>query len=188
MLTSPFVETNWAKGIDGRGEPIPSTEKEPKPDGTLVSPGSDGAANWMASSFDPSLGYFFVSARRQWSIFYMTAEGKPEGWAGRDRNLWSTSILEAIDYKTGKVAWRRDIGTGEGVAGILTTAGNVLFTADNNGNLIALEPATGKALWHVPLGEHMATAPSTYMLDGRQYLLTPVGNVMYAWTLSGKAR
>jgi alcohol dehydrogenase (cytochrome c) len=183
ILTAPFIPTNWAKGIDSRGEPIPNPEKEPKPDGTLVSPGSDGAANWMAPSFDPSLGYLFVSARRQWSIFYMTAEGKPEGWAGRDRNLWSTSVLEAIDYKTGKVAWKHNIGLGEGSAGILTTAGKLLFTADNTGNLLALDPATGKTLWHVGLGQRMASAPSTYELDGKQYLLTPVGSTMYAWML-----
>lgn len=113
----------------------------------------------------------------------MTAEGKPEGWAGRDRNLWANSVLEAIDYKTGKVIWKHEIGPGEGVAGILTTAGNLLFTADNSNNLIALDPATGKSLWHVSLGEKMASAPSTYELDGRQYILTPVGGSLYAWTL-----
>jgi hypothetical protein len=29
----------------------------------------------------------------------------------------------------------------------------------------------------------MASAPSTYELDGKQYLLTPVGSTMYAWML-----
>ena len=116
----------------------------------------------------------------------MTAEGKPEGWAGRDRNLWSTSVLEAIDYKTGKVAWKHKIGLGEGSAGILTTAGKLLFTADNTGNLLALDPATGNTLWHVGLGQRMSSAPSTYELDGKQYLLTPVGSTMYAWTLPEK--
>jgi alcohol dehydrogenase (cytochrome c) len=186
ILTAPFIPTNWAKGIDSRGEPIPNKEKEPKPDGVLVSPGSDGAANWMAPGFDPQTGLLFVSARRLWSIFYMTAEGKPEGWAGRDRNLWANSVLEAIDYKTGRVAWKHEIGPGEGVAGILTTAGNLLFTADNSNNVIALDPATGKSLWHVSLGEKMDSAPSTYELDGRQYILTPVGSSLYAWTLPSK--
>jgi alcohol dehydrogenase (cytochrome c) len=113
----------------------------------------------------------------------MTAEGKPEGWAGRDRNLWSTSFLAAIDYRTGKIVWKHDIGPGEGDAGMLTTAGNLLFAADNHGNLLALNPASGKTLWHVNLGRGMSSAPSTYELDGHQYLLTPVGNTLYAWTL-----
>ena len=152
ILTAPFIHTNWAKGIDSRGEPIPNPAKEPKPDGVLVSPGSDGATNWMAPSFSPDTGLFYATARRLWSIFYMTAEGKPEGWAGRDRNLWADSTLVAIDYKTGGIRWKHEIGKGEGTAGMLTTAGKLLFTADNSDNLLALDPETGKTLWHVNLG------------------------------------
>jgi acido-empty-quinoprotein group A len=184
ILTSPYVSTNWSKGIDSRGEPIPNSGKEPKPDGVLVSPGSDGATNWMAPTFDPNSKLFFFSGRRLWSIFYMTAEGKPEGWAGRDRNLWANSFLEALDYNTGEVRWRHEIGDGEGVAGLLTTAGNLLFTADNSNNLLALDPATGRTLWHVNLGARMETGPTTYELDGKQYLLTPAGNIMFAWVLA----
>ncbi len=183
ILTAPFIATNWAKGIDGRGEPIPNKEKEPKPDGVLVSPGSDGAANWMAPSFNPQDGLLNVSARRLWSIFYMTAEGKPEGWAGRDRNLWANSVLEAIDYRTGKIRWQRELGSGEGKAGTLMTAGKVLFTSDNADNLLALDPANGKTLWHVNLGAQMSSAPMTYQLDGKQFLITPSGSTLYAWVL-----
>ncbi|WP_180539033.1 acido-empty-quinoprotein group A [Nevskia soli] len=183
IVTAPFVKTNWSEGIDAKGEPRPKREKEPKPDGALVSPGSDGATNWLAPSFDPQSGLFYLSARRLWSLFYMTADGKPEGWAGRDRNLWATSFIAAIDYMTGKVRWEHPIGEGEGTAGILTTAGNLLFSADNNDNLMALDPATGKTLWHVPLGGRLVASPMTYELDGRQYLLTPIQNVMIAWAL-----
>ncbi len=186
ILTSPFVATNWSTGINAKGQPRPNPAKEPKSDGTLVSPGSDGATNWMAPSFDPQSGLFYLSARRIWSIFYMTADGKPEGWAGRDRNLWSESILTAIDYKTGQIRWKHDMGEGEDVAGILTTAGNVLFTGDNSGNLLALDPASGKTLWHVSVGADMVASPMTYELDGRQYLLTPVGNNLLAWSLPAK--
>ncbi len=183
IVTAPFIKTNWAKGIDSRGEPIPNTAKEPKPDGTLVSPGSDGATNWQAPSFNPDAGLFYVSARRLWSIFYMTAEGKPEGWAGRDRNLWANSVLEGIDYRDGSVRWKHEIGDGEGSAGMLSTAGNLLFASDNSDNVLALDPKSGKTLWHVNLGGHMQSGPSTYELDGRQYLLTPVGSSLYAWVL-----
>ncbi|MBV9266404.1 MAG: acido-empty-quinoprotein group A [Acidobacteriaceae bacterium] len=183
IATAPFVESNWSKGLNAKGEPIENPAKEPKPDGTLVSPGSDGATNWMAPSFDPDSKLFYFSGRRLWSIFYMTAEGKPEGWAGRDRNLWSNSFVSAIDYKTGETKWRHEIGDGEGSTGMLTTAGKLLFTGDNSNNLLALDPATGKTLWHVRLGARMLTAPTTYELDGKQYLLVPSGNILFAWTL-----
>ncbi len=188
LVTAPFIETNWASGIDKRGIPIAKPEKEPSGDGVLVLPGSDGATNWMAPSFDPDTGLFYVLARRIFSIFYRTAIGKAEGWGGRDRNLWADSLFEAIDYKTGKVRWQHEIGPGEGVAGMLTTAGRLLITADNSNNLIALDPATGKTLWHVNLGGRMVTAPMTYELDGRQYLLTPVNDVMFAWALPDKPK
>jgi alcohol dehydrogenase (cytochrome c) len=113
----------------------------------------------------------------------MTIEGKPEGWAGRDRNLWAESVLEGIDTKTGDIRWKHELGEGEDTAGILTTAGRLLFTADNHDNLMALDPATGKTLWHVGIGGRMVASPMTYQLDGRQYLLTAVQNVIYAWAL-----
>jgi alcohol dehydrogenase (cytochrome c) len=183
IVTAPFVRTNWAKGIDSRGEPIPDPKKEPKPDGTLVSPGSDGATNWLAPSFNPEAQLFYVSARRLWSIFYMTAEGKPEGWAGRDRNLWANSVLVALDYKTSAIRWQHEIGKGEGSTGMLSTAGDLLFTADNSENLLALDPKSGRTIWHVNLGAGMSSAPSTFELDGRQYLLVPVGGDLMAWVL-----
>ena len=114
----------------------------------------------------------------------MTAEGKPEGWAGRDRNLWANSVVEGIDYETGKIRWQHEIGDGEGSAGILTTAGNLLFTSDNSDNLLALDPNSGKTLWHVNLGARMQAAPTTYELDGKQYLLTPAGDTLLAWVVA----
>ncbi len=183
LLTAPFIETNWTAGIDARGRPVALPGKEPHADGRLVYPGSDGATNWMAPSFDPPLGLFYVVARRVYSIFYYTATGKPEGWAGRDHNLGEESTLRAIDYRTGEIRWNHELGPGESTAGILTTAGNLLFTGDAQGNLLALDAATGKTLWHVNAGGSMVSSPMTYALDGRQYVVEGVQGVLYAWTL-----
>jgi len=185
LVTAPFIESNWASGVDNLGRPKARLDKYPQPDGTLVEPGSDGATNWMAPSFDPDTGMFYVIARRIFSIFYKTATGKAEGWGGRDRNLWADSVLQAIDYQTGKIRWSHELGAGEDVAGILTTAGNLLFTADNSDNLLALDPATGKTLWHVNAGGRMVSSPMTYELDGQQYLLTAVQDLLLVWKLPG---
>ena len=96
-------------------------------------------------------------------------------------------MLEAIDTRTGNVRWRHELGEGEDTAGILTTAGKLLFTADNSHNLIALDPASGKTLWHVSIGGSMVASPMTYELDGRQYLFTAIQNVMIAWALPVQA-
>ena len=73
------------------------------------------------------------------------------------------------------------------MSGMLTTAGGLLFIVDNSNNLLALDPPTGKVLWHVNIGGSMVTGASTYELDGRQYLLTPIQNAIYAWALPDSA-
>jgi alcohol dehydrogenase (cytochrome c) len=100
--------------------------------------------------------------------------------------------LRALDYKTGKVVWNHELGEGEGVAGILTTAGHLLFSADTAGNILALDPASGKTLWHLNAGGEVVASPMTYQIDGRQYLIVPVQAVLCAFALpegeSGKVR
>jgi outer membrane protein assembly factor BamB len=54
---------------------------------------------------------------------------------------------------------------------------------DPKGNLLVLDPATGKTLWHVNAGGPMFSSPMTYELDGRQYVVEGVQGVLYAWAL-----
>lgn len=183
LVTAPFIDVNWASGIDSRGRPIAKPGSAPRPDGALVEPASDGSTNWMSPSFDPQTGLFYVSARRVFSVFYLIATGKPEGWGGRDAKVFSDSTVRAIDYRTGKIAWNHEIGNGVGSTGIMTTAGHLLFTADNEGNILALDPATGKTLWHLNAGGRVENSPMTYELNGRQYVVMAVQDALYAFAL-----
>ena len=186
LLTKPFIDVNWSSGLNAKGQPVTKPEKAPTPDGSLLEPGSDGATNWMSPSFDPANGLFYVIARRIFSEFYLTVTGKAEGWGGRDQNLYEDSTVRAIDYRTGAIRWSKELGEHEVVAGILTTDGGVLFTADSSGNLLALDSKTGHTLWHAYGGANVASSPMTYMLDGRQYVINGVGHVLYAWALPEK--
>ena len=69
--------------------------------------------------------------------------------------------------------------------GILTTAGHVLFTGDS-GELVAFDPASGKLLWHQRIMQPVSNGPSTWMLDGKQYLIIGAGDTLYALALAGK--
>ena len=53
ILSSEFVKTNWALGVDAKGQPIPNPAKQPKLDGALVTPNQGGAINWPSPSFNP---------------------------------------------------------------------------------------------------------------------------------------
>ncbi len=183
LLTAPFIETNWTLGIDKGGHPIANPKKEPPRNGALVNPSSTGATNWMAPSFDPVAGLFYVNATPSWSVYYLTAEGKAEGFAGRDDYLTFESMVKAIDYRTGRIRWTHDLGPSLAFIGVLSTAGQLVFTADTSRHVMALDPATGKTLWHTTLDSGVTNGPMTYELDGRQYVVVGAQDMLYAFRL-----
>ena len=187
LLTIPFGAANWAKGVDPKGSPIPNPAKEPQLDGTLIRLAEDGGTSWMSPSFDPQTGLFYFNAWRGDSFWFLSPGSHPtDHQGGGTVPLVANSVLLALDYQTGKIRWQRESGKGLGGASILTTAGHLLFTADASGNLLALDAANGRALWHTrPGGLVDYAAPMTYQLDGTQYVVTGVDGVLYAWSLTG---
>ena len=70
---------------------------------------------------------------------------------------------------------------------MLSTASGLVFAGDGDGNIMAFESKTGKNLWHYQLGVALrSTSGTTYMLDGRQYLLVPSGATLTAFALPQK--
>ncbi len=185
VVTAPYIDLNWSKGVNAQGEPIPNPVKEPKTDGALVIPAAGGGTNWPPPTFDPQSGLFYVSATPSYSVYYLTdTSPHPEGYGGRDSGVWAESALKAIDYKTGKIRWSHVYpGDGESLSGLLTTAGKLLFGGDPSANFIAFDPPTGKILWHTGLTAQVSNGPMTYELDGRQYLVVGAGDMLYAFTL-----
>ena len=187
LLTTPFSAANWAKGVDAAGSPIPNPAKEPQLDGSLIRLAEDGGTSWMSPSFSPQTGLFYFNAWRGDSMWYLSPGEHPtDHQGGGTVPLDANSVLLALDYQTGKIRWQRDSGPGLVGASVLTTAGHLLFTADVSGNLLALDPADGRVLWHTrPGGLVNYAAPMTYQLDGTQYVVTGVDGVLYAWSLTG---
>ncbi len=189
LVTSKFSEAvNWVKEINAKGQTIRDPLKDSIVPGALVSPNNGGATNWPPAAYSPDTGLFYVPSNDAYAMYYLT-ETDPRGAMGlggkEEDGLGSLgSFLTAIDYKTGKVAWRhRYPGTGGNLGnGILTTAGKLLFAGDVSGNLVAYDPANGKILWHTRLG-NVSNAPETYVLDGHQYILIATGDSLFAFTL-----
>jgi alcohol dehydrogenase (cytochrome c) len=185
LVSSDFVTTNWSKGFNEKGQPIPNPDKNPQIAGALVTPNQGGAANWPSPSFSPQTGLFYVSAAQAYSVWYIYDPGdNPQGWGGTDRGGWSQNMVQAVDYKTGKVRWSHK-WEGGGMSGILTTAGNVLFTGDgSSGNFVALDAATGTPLWHAGLRSPVSNGAITYQMDGLQYVLVGAGDTLWAFVMN----
>jgi alcohol dehydrogenase (cytochrome c) len=181
LVTVPYGAQNWSAGVDERGQPIPRPDVEPTVDGAFF---EGTTTNWWTPSFSPDAGLFYVNASHGFSIAYLMPNeetGKVEDHQGGGAtSLWSESMLLALDYRTGQVRWTRK-GTGGG-NGILSTAGGLVFT-NESGHLVALDAASGKVLWHMNPGGNLTGSPMSYELNGRQFVVTPVDGVLYAWTL-----
>jgi alcohol dehydrogenase (cytochrome c) len=184
LVSTDYVTTNWSLGFDEKGQPIPNPGKHPQIDGTLVTPNQGGATNWPPPSFSPATGLFYVSAAQAYSVWYIYDAGKnPMGWGGTDRGGWQQNMIQAIDYQTGKVRWTHK-WEGGGMSGLLSTAGNLLFSGDGSGNnLVALNATTGDPLWHAGLRTAVSNGPITYTLDGLQYVVVGAGDTLWAFVM-----
>jgi alcohol dehydrogenase (cytochrome c) len=183
LLTKPFGPVNWSKGVDEQGRPVPNPDKEPARDGRLIAPNEGGMTNYRSPSFDPATGLFLVTAQPSYGIYFAKPADGTFGWAGADYGVYSKGVLDAIDYRTGKIRWCDELGEGHTGSGVLTTQSGLAFTGDGEGNFIAVRTQDGKILWHAGSGGHIESSPITYDLDGRQYVVTSSGGVLFAWAL-----
>jgi alcohol dehydrogenase (cytochrome c) len=190
IVTAKFGSaTNWARGLRPTGVVEPDLDKAATIPGTLVSPVEGGVTNWPPAAFSPRTGLFYVHERNGFNLLYLS-DPDPRGSMGLGGKTVAQvgsapGYLTAIDYRTGKAAWRRTLpgatATG-GAGGVLATAGDVVFTGDSAGNFVAFDAAKGVPLWHTRIG-NITAAPITYQLDGRQYILSAVGDTLFAFAI-----
>jgi alcohol dehydrogenase (cytochrome c) len=89
----------------------------------------------------------------------------------------------AIDTNTGTMKWKFPIARMSLGAGVLATAGGVVFVSTDEGNLIALDSESGKSLWHFQTGAAIASSAMSYSVDGKQFVAVAAGNVLYSFAL-----
>ena len=186
-----FVDVNWASGYDTNGRPIetPIARVADRPREIIPSP--FGARNWHSMSYNPQTGLVYMPVQgvpltlmdnKDWK-FNGVRPGEPHSNMG-----WNLATMANVEPPTSKpfgrlVAWdpvkqqaawsKEQISPWNG--GTLTTAGNLVFQGTADGRFIAYNAATGEQLWAAPTGTGVIAAPSTYMVDGKQYVSIAVG-------------
>ena len=68
-------------------------------------------------------------------------------------------------------------------AGVVATRGGLVFAATAEGEFIALDAKTGKALWNFRTGGPISASPISYSVGGKQYVAISAGNMLYAFAL-----
>jgi len=187
---SPFVsKITWAKEIDLKtGRPVYNDDNRPgAPDAAdkgkpvFAAPAFLGAKNWMPMAYSPQTDLFYVPANEWgmdiWNEPITYKKGAAYLGAGFTiKPLYNDYIgaLRAIDPKTGKIAWEYK-NPAPLWGGVLTTAGNLVFTGTPEGFLKAFDAKTGKELWKFQTGSGVVGCPITWEMDGEQYVAVASG-------------
>jgi glucose dehydrogenase len=170
---------------------------------TLAFPGFHGGALWGGASYDPQSEWLFVNHNEiSWSTAIEDAdpkEGYRYGFNGYHMNVdeqgypitrppWGR--ISAIDLKNAKIVWQTPHGEFPGLTkrgiprtgtyirgGNVVTKGGVVFAAGTLDSMLrAYEAKTGKILWETYLGGASLATPTTYMIDGKQYVVAGVSD------------
>ena len=189
LLGKPFAYQTWAKGLDDKGRPIVLPNTDPTPKGTYVCPDATGGTNWAAPSYDPGTGLFFVPVREGCANYTReTITPKPGdpftgGDPQEDHKRGAPGAVRAIDPLTGDIRWNFPMHLGSAAAGVLGTAGGVVFASDPEGSLLALDARTGAKLWHYQTGAEIRTSPMSYAVDGKQYVAIAGDSTLFVFGL-----
>ncbi len=178
LLGEPFVEKlSWADGLDKNGRPIVRPGTTPTPAGVKVCPAVRGASNWMSPTYVKETGLLYVVTLEQCDIYYSSSkEPVPDsGFRGTGGAQIPAEpghlYLRAIDPETAAIRWEQPLpGPARAWPGTVSTAGGLIFSGDDDGNLVALDARTGEDLWHFNMGHMIYASPMTWAIDGNQYV------------------
>lgn len=190
ISASPFVnKITWAKGIDlktGRPE-YDDTNRPGTPAGSdkgqsvFSAPSFLGGKNWMPMAYNPNTDLFYVPAN-EWGMdiwnepisYKKGAAYLGAGFTIKPLNEDYIGALRAMDPKTGKIVWEAK-NKAPLWGGVLTTAGNLVFTGTPEGYLKAFDAKTGQELWKFQTGSGVVGCPITWEQDGEQFVAVPSG-------------
>jgi PQQ-dependent dehydrogenase (methanol/ethanol family) len=196
LSATPFVYQNWNSGVDANGRPrvVPGSNSS-REGSFFVYPTVGGATNFQAPSYSPitnlfylqyqegGQGYVSVEATYEAGRQYLGRSPVPSTVKPKPGEPASSAGIKALDPETGKTVWDFKIFQGALTTGVLATAGNVVFGAVRDGNVVALDAQSGSHLWHFQTGANLAASPMSYAVQGRQYVAIAAGNVVYAFAL-----
>jgi PQQ-dependent dehydrogenase (methanol/ethanol family) len=138
----------------------------------LSIPGHGGGADWSHLSFSHRTGLVYTGYG-----YVAAAHSLTESSNGlRPPGEYQTGGIVAVDVSTNRVRWKRrmpySLAHGNG---ILTTATDLMFIGQPDGNLLAMDARTGRELWRFQTGAAISSSPIMYRAGGKEYLAVYAG-------------
>jgi quinohemoprotein ethanol dehydrogenase len=181
-----IVPINWTTEIDSKtGRPVKGEDARFSVSGQPVGimPGPDGAHSWIPMAYNSDTGFVYIPAVQiagQFLPVVKNPKSSPLVWSGRGVGFTRTSehhgFLLAWDPLRQKEVWRvtyQESWSG----GVVATAGNIVAQGDAAGNFNVYRADNGEKLWSMFAQSRIIGGPSTFEVDGEQYIA-----VLSGWT------
>jgi alcohol dehydrogenase (cytochrome c) len=175
---TPFVDRiDWGNITrDGKVTPARFPDKEGDP--VHFYPGPAGAKEWTHAAYSPRTELFYVPVQDVGATATRRRREFKESIP-----YWGAGVQVDIEDMTGSISafdgggeekwrWRNELPM---CASVLATGGDLVFAGEPSGEFNALDARTGELLWQFQCGSGHHSSPTTYMVDGRQFVAVPVG-------------
>ncbi|MGB4249025.1 MAG: PQQ-dependent dehydrogenase, methanol/ethanol family, partial [Pseudohongiellaceae bacterium] len=189
-----FVPVNWASHIDletDRPVEIPEARYDLTGVPMIVYPGPQGGHNWHPMSFSKRTNLVYLPAREQhrgyvadpvlittdrgWNIGLDSSAGSALVEAAGANAPQNNAYLLAWDPVNQREVWRSPRAVPNEAAGVLSTAGGLVFQGNASGEFNAYKDDTGELLWSDMTQAMTVAAPITFTVDGVQHVAVLAG-------------
>ncbi len=194
ISAEPYVTVTWASHVDLKtGRPVETDLTDYSQESQYVKPSMAGGHNWHPSAYSPDTGLFYIPALEQGFDYKVDQDYAFRRSTGINTGVnvggdeWISGLLVDValesmhmgyliawDPVAQREAWRVSHNRSWN-AGVLVTAGDVLFQATTDGRMVAYRAGDGVKLWEYPTYIATQAAPMTYSIDGEQYIAVMAG-------------
>ena len=185
IAAHPYVRVNWATHIDlATGRPVLTDLYHDFLAGKEVKIWPSRGSNAVPIAFNPDTGRVYTTtynvpriqkiAPPQEQVIGTSSTGVVARLPDIEPGEAIGSFL-AIDPVTGKKHWEIPLTDFPSSAGMLATAGGLVFTGKLTGEFVALDDSTGDTLWQFKTGSSVNSTAITYTHNGRQYVTVASG-------------
>ncbi len=144
-----------------------------------------GGKNWPPISFNPQTRMIYIPANEN---LCATVTGREVEYKAGTSYVGATTVVapapgadhfgevQAWNVDTGQRVWTHTYATSPNWGPTLTTAGGLVFSGGTNDRMFhAFDAKTGKLLWEMPASSGIIGQPSTFAVDGKQYVAVQSG-------------
>ena len=186
VAAEPYVEQNVFTDLDPTtGRPTYDSARTPGIDKLVTyCPSLSGGKNWPPSAYNPQTGLLYIPANEN---LCTTMEGRDVEYEAGESFVGATvrtfvrdgadhiGELQAWNLDTGEQVWTEEFAS-HNWGPVLTTGEGLVFSGGTNDRYFrAFDAATGDLLWQQRTNSGVTGVPSTYAIDGVQYVAVQSG-------------